>query len=549
MPQTPLIDGPVDPGGGPKRALSGRVVTMDERNRVLSDAVIYIENGRIVDIRAQRSSAPPGFESIAIVETHGTIFPGLIELHNHLPYNVLPLWKVPKRFAHRGQWSSTEEYQRLITTPMSTLGRTRYVPAVVRYVECKTLLGGVTTTQGVELFSNAGVRRYYRGVVRNVEQTNDPLLPECATRIADVDSRDAKRFFKRLQGDKKLILHLSEGVGSVARRHFLSLHIGGSEWAINENLVGIHCTGLQARDFGVLARHQASMVWSPLSNLLLYGETADVRAAKQEGVPIALGPDWSPTGSKNLLSEIKVARLHSRANEDIFSDRELVAMVTRDAASILGWEGELGSLSPGKRADMTVVDSHRDAYTSLLRADETEVRLVMIEGEARAGLPHLVDDLSEHTDPHETVVIGGRVRSLNLQQQTQDPAVGKLSLAQARQTLITALSDLERTSSIPRSSTLTAAEDDKENVGWQLALDELANTGLTMRPHLSTADDTTATGMELPRRLTMPALLPGDSIDLDALCVVDDHHYLDLLAEEEQNLPRLLPSRLRQLYR
>ena len=54
------------------------------------------------------------------------------------------------------------------------------------------------------------------------------------------------------------------------------------------------------------------MVWSPLSNLLLYGATARVDAAKRAGVRIGLGSDWSPSGSKNLLGELKVAWLYSQ---------------------------------------------------------------------------------------------------------------------------------------------------------------------------------------------------------------------------------------------
>jgi hypothetical protein len=42
---------------------------------------------------------------VAVVEIRGTLFPGLIELHNHPSYNALPLWSpVPKRFTNRGQW-------------------------------------------------------------------------------------------------------------------------------------------------------------------------------------------------------------------------------------------------------------------------------------------------------------------------------------------------------------------------------------------------------------------------------------------------------------
>ena len=61
------------------------------------------------------------------------------------------------------------------------------------------------------------------------------------------------------------------------------------------------------------------MVWSPFSNLLLYGGTADVARARQEGVLMALGPDWSPTGSKNLLAELKVARLVSEDAGGVFT--------------------------------------------------------------------------------------------------------------------------------------------------------------------------------------------------------------------------------------
>ena len=50
-----------------------------------------------------------------------------------------------------------------------------------------------------------------------------------------------------------------------------------------------------------------SVVWSPFSNLWLYRGTTDVLAARAAGVRICLGADWSPSGSKNLLGELKVA--------------------------------------------------------------------------------------------------------------------------------------------------------------------------------------------------------------------------------------------------
>ena len=107
----------------------------------------------------------------------------------------------------------------------------------------------------------------------------------------------------------------------------------------------------------MLASFGAAIVWSPLSNLLLYGQTTDVGAAKAAGVTIGLGADWSPSGSKSILGELKVARAYSELQGGLFSDEELVAMVTRDPAAILKWNGPggVGTLAQQKIADLTVI--------------------------------------------------------------------------------------------------------------------------------------------------------------------------------------------------
>jgi len=176
--------GPIDPLTGPKLALAGRVVTMDDDFTVRPDSIVYINQGCVVDIR-DRANPHPDFNGIPVIETRGTIYPGLIELHNHLSYNALPLWSpVPKLFQFRDQWSAYKDYRPMISGPMTVIGehldgdgKPAFLPALVRYVECKCLLGGVTTSQGIRLNSNAGISRFYRGLIRNVEQTDDPALP------------------------------------------------------------------------------------------------------------------------------------------------------------------------------------------------------------------------------------------------------------------------------------------------------------------------------------------------------------------------------------
>lgn len=92
-----------DPLDSAPLALAGRVVTMDAGHRTL-DGVVYCHSGDIVDVRPNGDPAPDGFEHVAVVQTGGSIYPGLIELHNHLAYDALPLWQVPQRYDNRDRW-------------------------------------------------------------------------------------------------------------------------------------------------------------------------------------------------------------------------------------------------------------------------------------------------------------------------------------------------------------------------------------------------------------------------------------------------------------
>jgi cytosine/adenosine deaminase-related metal-dependent hydrolase len=555
---------PIDPLTGPKQALAGKVVTMDDTFTVKPDAIVYIDQGCFVAVQDRGRPAPAGFDSVPVVETGGTLFPGLIELHNHLSYNSLPLWSpVPRLFTNRGQWAIHKDYRALISGPMTVIGEYRdssdqpaLLPALVRYVECKCLLGGVTTTQGIMLASNAGIQRFYRGFIRNVEQTDDPALPEADGRIADVVARDARKFLKQInKEDSCFLLHLSEGVtdpnqpDSTARRHFLALEIAPGQWAINSVFAGIHSAGLLPEDFDVLARQKASMVWSPLSNLLLYGGTARVDAARAAGVKIGLGSDWSPTGSKNLLGELKVAWLYSQhALNGLFTARDLVAMATCDAARILKWERALGTITAGARADLLVINGAAD-YEALIRAKETDILLVMINGIARYGTPALMAPLSP---ADQTITVGGQSRRLFLKQESADPDVCAVSLSTATAHLSDALQNIaklakqeEKPKRAPRQRVLDALV----RPVWTLALDEIQDRGEDLRPHLPFRGPRDFTGpMRAPIKADQAAPLSTilKPIRLDPLTVADDHGFLDAI-EHQPNVPAAVKNGLRGL--
>jgi 5-methylthioadenosine/S-adenosylhomocysteine deaminase len=128
------------------------------------------------------------------------------------------------------------------------------------------------------------------------------------------------------------------------------------------------------------------MVWSPWSNCLLYGETSDIAAAKQASVAIALGSDWSASGTKNLLGELKIAKIVSDHLGGLFSAEELARMATSTPAKMTQWAGHIGSIEAGKAADLLVLGGAAgDPYDQLLRARESDVLLVLIDGRPRLG--------------------------------------------------------------------------------------------------------------------------------------------------------------------
>lgn len=139
-------------------------------------------------------------------------------------------------------------------------------------------------------------------------------------------------------------------------------------------------------------RTSGGIVWSPLSNFLLYGETTKVDAAVAAGVPIALGCDWGPSGTKNLLGELKIAKIVSAQKGGIFTDQDLVRMVTSTPAAMIGWNSFLGSLDVGKIADLLIIDGiGGDPYTNLVDATERNVIAVVIDGRPRVGRAALID--------------------------------------------------------------------------------------------------------------------------------------------------------------
>ena len=438
--------------------LEGTVVTMNDSRDVLPQGRVLVRDGRIMAI--WDGPAPPAgvdLDSVdrAVLGPNAYIYPGLINLHDHPLNSVLPVWHTPSAhvqaasgrptgtepYANRYQWSvdSPPEQLRLVSSPRRALTdplALNLTAEVVKYGEARMLLGGTTATQGAP--ANPA---YDTLLARNVDSSNfgrdriDNHVPAIASlggaALADVVAR-----MRNGQLDA-WIVHLAEGVQDADRRpgdvvssrsEFTELKTKG---LFNDATVIVHGIGLEFPDFvdmaaapparadGIGDGRGAKLVWSPLSNLLLYGKTASVYEALAAGVLVALGTDWSPSGSPNLLAELKVAdralrderllgntRWHvpslsvtGKTGEQRFAaelalDRLLVEMVTINAARAARWDDQVGSIEVGKVADLLVISDRfvpatplipRSPYRTVIDATEADVSLVLVGGEPVVG--------------------------------------------------------------------------------------------------------------------------------------------------------------------
>jgi cyclophilin family peptidyl-prolyl cis-trans isomerase len=265
--------------------------------------------------------------------------------------------------------------------------------AQMKYAEVQAVAGGVTAVQGSP---SSGTDAWDSMLSRNVELYNfgQDGMSTCAVCGSHEDDYTGSHLISQNESGSlnAWFVHLSEGVDASSKAEFESLYEKG---LIMDETVVIHGTALDESQFTKMAEKGAGLVWSPISNLLLYGDTTDVVAADNSGVTISLAPDWGPSGSKSNLHELKTADLW---NTDVlnghFSDYELVQMVTSNPAEISNWQDFVGQIEVDMYADLVVIDTfHANPYRNLIEAIDRDVLLTIVQGKAVFGDVDLMTDL------------------------------------------------------------------------------------------------------------------------------------------------------------
>lgn len=417
--------GVAQPGAAPELVSEGSVGRILLRGTILTPSQLIVGEvlveDELITCVAASCAGEPGAADASVVETNGIILPGLIDAHNHVQYDIFDEtdWAPMQTYTNHDQWTNEERYGAMVDAKQH-LGGEGDSPIdlsceTLKYGELKGLVAGTTSMLGAAIPAD---KTCYGSLVRTIDQgAND--LPDDKVQVATLFPNAAAAngvCANFADGDTDAwVAHVAEGVDGTALEEFFDVGtittVDGCLYSPKTAL--IHATALGNDELDTMAMNDMSIVWSPRSNVFLYGggsdlsKTTNIPLALQKGINVGLGPDWSLGGSQNMLDELRFANQVDNSEwGNLLDAKALVEMATVNNARALGITQYVGSIEEGKRADILVIGGNTAApYDAVLAAQPIDVRLVLIDGVALYG-DSVLQPLAPAAPGCETVDVG-----------------------------------------------------------------------------------------------------------------------------------------------
>jgi 5-methylthioadenosine/S-adenosylhomocysteine deaminase len=415
------------------------IVTMNDAFEIVHGAV-SVHDGRIVSVGPE-----PSDKHDTIVDARGGyLLPGFIQTHVHLCQTLFR--------GYADDMPLLEWLQRRVW-PMEAAHTPETLRASTQLAAAELLLSGTTTALTMETVHDTDVvfetldQFGLRAVVGKCMMDSDRQVPKrlqeetrasidesvalrkrwegrangrlraaFAPRFAVSCSRELLEAVADLSSRERVIVHThaSENRDEIAVVRQLSGGMSNLEYLADTGLAtphlcAAHCVWVTDAEQALLAERDVKVMHCPSSNLKLGSGIAPVAEMRARGISVSLGADGAACNNRlDMFEEMRLAATLQavRKQPGALSARDAVWMATREGARALGMEREIGSVEPGKRADLIVVERDRphlapdaDPWSSLVYAARgTDVLLAMVDGRILVNDFALVDqELTEIT--------------------------------------------------------------------------------------------------------------------------------------------------------
>jgi len=369
------------------------ILTMDNNNSIIDNGYLCVNGNSIIHVGSDDNKL---FKAAVTIDANGGIvLPGLINGHTHTSMTLfrgladdLPLM----------EWLNNYIF------PVESRMDAEFVYAGAMLACAEMIMSGTTTFCDMYLFENevaraageSGMRcivgealydfdspnygpvkqglAYAEKLIKTWQPNNlvnvsvDPhSLFTCSPELLLAANELALAY------KVPLVIHVAEtltelqevktryGKGPV--RHLESLGLLGP------HLVAVHCVHLDESEIKLLAEHQVSVIHNPESNMKLASGVSPVPELIAEGVTVGIGTDGCASNNNlDMFSEMDMtAKLHKLNTMDptTLKAMTVLRMATIEGARALGIDKITGSLEPGKRADIIVVDTRKPHLTPM----------------------------------------------------------------------------------------------------------------------------------------------------------------------------------------
>jgi 5-methylthioadenosine/S-adenosylhomocysteine deaminase len=400
---------------------NGTLVTMNDALEVVQGDLL-VRDGAIVSAGAGGEVADQVFDAGG-----GYVLPGFVQTHVHLCQTLF------RSFADD---MPLLEWLRRRVWPLEAAHTPSTLRAATRLAAAELLLSGTTTALTMEtvhdtdvvfetldacglratvgkcmmdfdddvparlrertrdsLDESIALRRRWDGAA------NGRLRAAYAPRFAVSCSRDLLESVAALSAAEQVLIHThasesKEEVEVVRRRSggLSNLEYLADTGLASRHLCAAHCVWVTEAEQALIAERSVKVLHCPGSNLKLGSGLAPIVELRARGVCVSLGSDGAACNNRlDMFDEMRLAATLQavRKGPGILPARDVLWMATRGGARTLGLDRVIGSLEPGKRADLIVVardrphvQPDRDPWSTLVYAARgSDVRLVMVDGE------------------------------------------------------------------------------------------------------------------------------------------------------------------------
>jgi 5-methylthioadenosine/S-adenosylhomocysteine deaminase len=396
---------------------NGYVLTMNAEGKKFESGAVAIQKDKIVALGPAEEFYSQGASKI-IDAQGGIVMPGLINSHTHAAMTCfrgladdLPLmtWLNDHIFPAEAMLDQDKVYfgALLACAEMIMSGTTCFTDMYL--FEDATAMAakhaGVRAVVGEVLYDFPSPN--YGPIEKGFEYTqmlvdkwrDDPLItiavePHSPYLCSPDLLKKAAKMAR--ENDIPLIIHLSETkseVDQVRKRygktptgHLADLDVMGP------NLIACHCVVLTDKDMELLRKFDVKVAHNPQSNMKLASGIAPVSELLEKGICVGLGTDGCASNNNlDMFSEMSVAaKVHKVNTGDptVLDAKTVLEMSTRNAARALGLSSLIGSLEPGKKADLIVVNTSKPHLTPMYSPEShlvysargSDVETVVIEG-------------------------------------------------------------------------------------------------------------------------------------------------------------------------